>query len=173
MVWAPKEVDFFKSFKGRCYLTICVNHLGSEAFIAIMEELQAEMTETMRQSLMSMAGEDVRNKAHWKSELVRRRWAHRKKERTDRRAAERAASREQKEAYDFEHTLFDVDELKSCPDPMPPSKQSANWGTGKRGAKWKCDICKHDFAPGTSKTKHKLSCGKGRSVPRRRRAPVE
>jgi hypothetical protein len=170
MVWAPKEMDFFKSFKGRCYLTVCINHLGSNAMLAITEELEVEMTATMQQKILAMTGEDVKNKQRWRSERVRRRWAQRKKERTARRTEERAASRAQKEAYDFGHTLFSEAELKANPISSKKQKKTpANWGPAtKGGAKWKCATCGYEFAPGTSKSKHKLRCGKGRARPRGR-----
>jgi len=167
MVWAPKEIDFYKSFRGRCFLTVCWNHLDHLTVPAILKELGASVQPTMAAAIASFHSEDVRNKQRWNSEQVRRRKAQRKKERTERRVAERAHSKSKKEAYNFEHTLFEADELGQG---GKKAAKKSRWGA-KSGARWTCGTCKNEYAAGTSKAKHKVSCGKGRSRPRPRRTP--
>ena len=166
MVWASKEIDFYKSFRGRCFLTVCWNHLGNRTVTAILQELGVSVQPAMVEAISSLHSQDVKNKERWNSEKVRRRWAQRKKERTERRATERSHSKSRNEAYNFEHTLFEKDELDGQGGKKAIKKP--RWGT-KSGARWKCETCNNEYAPGTSKAKHKLSCGKGRLKPRPRR----
>ena len=151
MVWTPKEIDYWRSWKGRCYLTVCWNHRMHEAILDILERCDVPITEGMRQKIVKIAQSERKHRQRWMSESTRKRRHTRRLERTEARVSEREASRLSNEAYNFEHILFGKSELDGSGGP-PKKKRKTD-----AGPKWKCEPCGREYSKNTSKTAHATS----------------
>ena len=47
-VWTPKDIEYWGTFEGRCYLTVCWNHLGPSCLIRLYEAAGLDVTDAMR-----------------------------------------------------------------------------------------------------------------------------
>ena len=72
IVWTPKEIEFWKSFRGRCFLTVCWNHKPNECAVDILEELGFQVNEGIKDRFSQFAQADTKKRNRWNSSSSRK-----------------------------------------------------------------------------------------------------
>jgi hypothetical protein len=136
MVWALKEIDYWRSWKGRCHLTVCWNHLGHSAIPQICEEMEFKLSERQLAQISKIATRDMKDRVRWAKPETKKRKHTRRQERSLGREDERGVSRAFNERYNEKH-VFDNESRKS----MNVKKSTGVKMKTGTGAMWRCELC--------------------------------
>jgi hypothetical protein len=109
--WANKDIDYWATFRGRCFLTVLWHYLGPKAIIAVFDELKMELEQEQRDTIVKYSRVIEKARARDRSTDVMKHKNVKKKERKAERGRQREVTRKNTASYKTDKSLFTDEEL--------------------------------------------------------------
>jgi hypothetical protein len=174
-VWTNKDIEYWSTFEGRCYLTVCWNHLGPSTSLRLYEAAGMKISDTMRAGVQEQQREWENRAARRATEEAQKRKATNKQERRSARAEAAKISKKKNHIYNQQHT-FDFSETapvgseegksgkKSGPGSVSQARRKEIMLSGtdeEKNCFWQCGDCQKVYCKKNGKSgleAHKLKC---------------
>ena len=158
--WANKDVDYWATFRGRCYLTVLWHYYGPKAILTVFDELKLHMDPVQRTQIINYSNRYMASRKRDASTTVMKHKNMKKKERKQVRAEHREIHRESKAKYKSDKSLFTVDELGASMSKAPKAGKSKRLTRDEVQALYQngdkrflaCKVCGKAYAKGYVKT---------------------